>query len=160
MLHIAASKTGDKDVAQELVQDAFLNLYRHKLDINANTQLGAYLYISLKNNILNHYRKESTHRRYEAYVQQHSTEADHSTESAINTREIEHRLIDEIGKLPPQCKAVFTLSRIDGLSDKEIAARLEISVNTVEQHKRKALKILRIALKDYLSLALIVHLLK
>ncbi len=160
LLHIAVNKTGDKDVAEELVQDAFMSLYRHKQDITQETHLGAYLYVSLKNNILNHYRKESTHKRYESFIQQTTSEADYATETAINTRELELLIIEEIEKLPPQCKAVFKLSRFEYLSDKDIAARLDISVNTVEQHKRKALKILRGAFKNYLSIAIIMHLLR
>lgn len=160
MLNIAVQKTGNKEVAEELVQDAFFNLYRHKVEITDEVPIGAYLYVSLKNNILNYYRKESTHKRYEAYIKQQTTESDNTTEVAVNTRELELRIIEEIEKLPPQCKAVFRLSRFEYLTDKEIAERLEISINTVEQHKRKALRILRGAFKDYLSVAIIVHLLK
>ena len=149
LLRIANSKTGNTAVAEELVQDTFLSLYKHRYDLQPDTNLSAYLYTALKNNILNYYRKESTHKRYEAYVQTHSSEGEKTTESAINTRELEISLIEEIEKLPPQCKTVFKLSRHDGLTDKEIAARLEISLNTVEQHKRKALRILRAAFKNY-----------
>lgn len=160
LLSIAANKTGDTEVAQELVQDAFLSLYRHKHNLKDDTSLGAYLYTALKNNILNHYRKESTHKRYEAYMQRQAPVMDNSTEYNINTRELELQLLEAIEKLPPQCKTVFKMSRMDGLSDKEIAARLDISLNTVEQHKRKALRILRLAFKDYLGIALAIGLLK
>ncbi|WP_256006858.1 RNA polymerase sigma factor [Pedobacter deserti] len=160
LLKIAVHKTGDRNVAEELVQDSFLSLYRHKADITEQSHIGAYLYIALKNRILNYYRKENTHKKYEAYVKQHTREQDSSTELTIDTRDLELRIIEEIEKLPSQCKTVFRLSRFEYLSDKEIAARLNISVNTVEQHKRKALRILRGSLQEYLTLAFVVHLLE
>ncbi|WEK21633.1 MAG: RNA polymerase sigma-70 factor [Candidatus Pedobacter colombiensis] len=160
LLSIATHKVGNPDVAQELVQDTFLSLYKKKQEIREETNLAAYLYIALKKNILNHYRKESTHKKYETYVLSHRSELDHSTEWNINTKELEFQIIEEIEKLPPQCRAVFKLSRLDGMSDKTIATTLSISVNTVEQHKRKALRILRFAFKDYLGTALILYLLR
>ncbi|QIL37902.1 RNA polymerase sigma-70 factor [Pedobacter sp. HDW13] len=160
LLNIARLKTGNMAVAQELVQDTFLSLHKKKLEIQQQTNLIAYLYIALKKNILNYYRKESVHKKYETYIQSHSSELDNSTEWSINTKELELQIIEEIEKLPPQCSKVFKLSRIDGMSDKEIAATLNISVNTVEQHKRKALRILRTAFKEYLGTALVMYLLR
>jgi len=160
LLSIAVHKTGDMAVAQELVQDTFLSLYRHKTDLKTGTHLPAYLYLALKRNILNYYRKQTTHKRYEAWVQQQASGIDHSTEYLVNTRELELLLSDHIERLPPQCRMVFKLSRLEGLTDKEIAAKMKISVNTVEQHKRKALKILRFAFRDYLGVAFLMTLLK
>jgi RNA polymerase sigma factor (sigma-70 family) len=54
-----------------------------------------------------------------------------------------------IQELPAQCRTVFLLSREQQLSNKQIAEQLDISVNTVEQHIRKARRILREALGNY-----------
>ena len=63
----------------------------------------------------------------------------------MQTKELESLLTKEISKLPPQCQIVFRMRRDHDLSNKEIAGLLNISVNTVEQHMRKAIRILRIA---------------
>lgn len=60
---------------------------------------------------------------------------------------LELLLQEEIQKLPPQCKHVYRLRREAELSNKEIARQLNISENTVEQHMRRALRLLRNALQ-------------
>jgi len=62
--------------------------------------------------------------------------------------------------LPPQCRKVFELSRMEQLSYSEIASQLNISTNTVENHISKALKLLRIELKEFLLVCLLIQILK
>jgi RNA polymerase sigma-70 factor (ECF subfamily) len=152
-------KTGDRDTAHELVQDSFINLYKHKSSAPEIKSVRAYLYVILKNNILNHYRKESARKKYQEYLAVHTSPLDHSTELTIESRELERQLNDEIEKLPPKCRAVFKLSRKEHLSNKEIASRLGISENTVEQHMRKAIRDLRSSLGGVLGLAVVLYLL-
>jgi RNA polymerase sigma-70 factor, ECF subfamily len=61
-----------------------------------------------------------------------------------------------VEKLPPGCRKVFELSRVEGLKYREIAEALQISVKTVEIQMSKALKTLRISLSDYISSLLFV----
>jgi RNA polymerase sigma-70 factor (ECF subfamily) len=60
--------------------------------------------------------------------------------------ELEERIRAAIDGLPEQCRKVFVLSRYDELRYAEIAEKLGISVNTVENQISKALRILREAL--------------
>ena len=53
-----------------------------------------------------------------------------------------------IGRLPPKCREVFVLSRFSNMTYKQIAASLNISVKTVENQLGKALKIMRLFLKE------------
>jgi RNA polymerase sigma-70 factor, ECF subfamily len=55
---------------------------------------------------------------------------------------------------------VFEMSRIEQLSYSEIATQLDISTNTVENHISKALKLLRVDLKEFLALCLLIQLIK
>lgn len=64
-------------------------------------------------------------------------------------KETERKVMKVIDSLPAQCREAFRLSREEQLSYKAIAARMNISVNTVEKHIGKALKILKRELKDY-----------
>jgi len=63
--------------------------------------------------------------------------------------EIIHQAID---KLPPRCREIFIMSRIDNLKTAEIAEKLDLSGRTVETQISKALKILRVELADYLTI--------
>jgi RNA polymerase sigma-70 factor (family 1) len=159
LLAIAYNKTGNRENAKELVQESFINLYNHKEAIQENTSIRAYLYVILKNKIINLYHQAELHEKYTAYVVNRQPPLSFSPLAYVETRELERILRAEIEKLPPQCQLVFKLSREQYLSDKEIATELDISVNTVEQHKRKALRLLRTSLGGFLEISAIIYLL-
>lgn len=154
---IAYNKTGDRETAEELVQETFINLYQHKASLEADTSVKAYLYVILKNKITDYYRREVLHQRYTDYAAAHTPSESLSPLVYVETRQLEALLKDAIEKLPAQCQRVFRLSREENLSDKEIAAEMGISVNTVEQHKGKALRLLRKALGGLFELAVLVY---
>jgi RNA polymerase sigma-70 factor (family 1) len=160
LLGIALSKTGNREDAQEIVQEAFVSLYRQKATVAENTSIPAYLYVVLKHKLINFYKKEIVRQKYVDYVKVQNPLSSLAPDVYLETKELEQRLTKEIEKLPPQCKMVYLLSRETGLSDKQIASEMNISVNTVEQHKRKALRVLRTSLSQYFELAVIVYLLK
>lgn len=143
LLSIAYRKVGERDIAEDIVQEVFITLFRNKDSADTITSLFAYLYVTLKNKILDAYRRDVLQKKYAQQVNMHFEEQDNSPYFQIETRDLEKRLESEIEKLPPQCGKVFRMSRQKHLSNKEIALQLGISENTVEQHMRKALRILR-----------------
>jgi len=145
LLAIALDKTRDRELAEELVQDTFISFYNSKVSVAKMTTPMAFLYIILKNKILNLHRRNLVHQRYQNLLKHSFNEAEEHTQSLIETRELEKLLRTEIEKLPEQCRRVFQLRRAQLLSNKEVAEQLSISENTVEQHMRKALRLLRIA---------------
>jgi RNA polymerase sigma factor (sigma-70 family) len=66
----------------------------------------------------------------------------------IRQQELDQQLHHYLDLLPNRCKEIFVLSRIEHLSNEEIANRLHISKRTVENQVTSALKQLRISLKD------------
>ena len=72
--------------------------------------------------------------------------------SIIAFQEMEQIIQETLSSLPPQCRKVFELSRIQEMKNKEIAEELNISVRTVEGHISKGIKTFKVALKDYLPL--------
>jgi RNA polymerase sigma-70 factor (ECF subfamily) len=154
LLSIAVKKVDDYETAQELVQDVFISLFELRDSLNSKVSVQAYLYIALKNRILNHYRHQSVQKRYEQYMALYQPAATENVVSQLQGKELEMQINEEIKKLPLQCRTVFLLSRKEGLPYKEIATQLDISVNTVEQHMRKALRILRTSMGNYLHLVI------
>ncbi|RFM29029.1 RNA polymerase sigma factor [Deminuibacter soli] len=145
LLTIAVQKTNDREIAKELVQNVFVTLHNNKQAAHEIHSLRAWLYTILKYRILDHFRKELVQRKVYEYSPQTYTAAANDVETYIQTRELELLLSEEIKKLPSQCQTVFRLRREHELSNKEIARHLNISENTVEQHMRRALRILRVA---------------
>lgn len=148
LLSVAMQKTNDRDTARELVQGIFVAFFHNKATARDINSLRAYLYTMLKNRILDHYRHDQVREQYKAYATRlHVAVHVNDVDSYVDTRELEKRLREEVSKLPPQCQQVFRLRREQELSNKEIALQLNISENTVEQHMRKALRLLRNALQ-------------
>jgi len=157
LLALACKKINDHEMAQDMVQEIFIRLFNTRKNLLEIGSVKSYLYTSLKNSIFNYYRKQLLNRRYEEFVLNTKQKSDDSLLAALHAKELEEKLNVAIETLPPQCKTVFKLSRKEYLSNNEIACRLAISENTVEQHMRKALRLLRISLGEYLEVCLVLY---
>jgi RNA polymerase sigma-70 factor (family 1) len=149
LLNTAFQKTNSRELAQELVQETFMELYLHRHRLEIHTSLQGYLFTILKNKIFNYYRHELVQKKYRQFVESRGEQHSIDSGKALESKELQDRIAALIQQLPSQCRTVFLLSREGLLSNKEIAEQLNISVNTVEQHIRKARRLLREALGNY-----------
>jgi RNA polymerase sigma-70 factor (ECF subfamily) len=154
---MAHKKTGQLEASQELVQDLFIALYRQLPGLQEHTILENYLFIALRNRIYNYHRQQLSQLKKEQAFMHQLPLSTRENNGLLELKELETLLQAKIQALPTQCRAVFLLSRENQLSNKEVAERLNISVNTVEQHMRKALRILRSSLGNELTLLLIIN---
>lgn len=152
LVHIAIRKTGLKSIAEDLVQETFVKFWlgRNKFDIQKNIQ--AYLNGMLKNNIINYFHQEQK-KRTTTFLDDDEV-LDNETSEYLEFNNLHEFYEQSLLKLPQKCREVFILSR-KGYSIKEIAASMEISEKTVEAHISKALKILRVEMKDYIAFAVL-----
>ena len=136
--------------AEDVVSDIFTGLIETKKpsDISRN-----YLYTSVKNRCLNRIRNAHSDKAYQEYIAERLSEYFEVPDESMLT-DIKNQLCNAIKELPERYRQTFILSRFSGLSNKEIAEKLGLSVRTVESYMTSALKILRIVLKDYLFLVL------
>lgn len=141
----------DLDPAKEIVQDLFVNIYekRHNLDINSS--LKSYLYKSVQNRCINVINASKTREKYVQFVKQSAPEPENKTDQEMNISELESALYHAISDLPPKCRMIFKMNRFEGLSNGDIADKLELSKRTVETQITKALKILRSKLQNYMT---------
>lgn len=164
LLTLAVHKTNDRSVSRELVQTVFLNLYQQKSSAHNIQSVKAFLFSILRRRIIDHYRKQLAYNKLHIFSGLEIEAADtNHPQAQIESKELEWRLHREIRKLPPQCQHVFRLRREQELSVKEIAQHLHISENTVEQHMRKALRLLRVGLnvgQESLLIILMLHMLR
>jgi len=152
LVHTAIRKTGARSTAEDLVQEVFFKFWlgRNKFDIQKNAQ--AYLQGMLKYNIVNYYYQEQKKQVFS--IDDVESPANDETREYLDYNLLSELYEQSLLKLPEKCRQVFVLSR-KGYSLKEIALTLEISEKTVEAHISKALRILRIEMKDYIALVLI-----
>ncbi|NIG57351.1 RNA polymerase sigma-70 factor [Chitinophaga sp. Cy-1792] len=140
-----------KEIAEEIIQDLFTNLWINRLVLDIKLSLKAYLHTAIRNAVLNQLEKNEVRERWKAYLKALSTDSDDSLQAIINSNDLSALVDKEIEKLPLKCREVYQLSRKEHLPNKEIAAKLQISEKTVESHLTKALKTLKIQLRDNLQ---------
>jgi len=147
----------DREQSEEIVQEAFINLWlsRKKLDPDGNMWL--YLYVISKRLSLNALRQVGKSSVLIEKLLRQISELQNTTEEEVLAHDLEHYAEKIIEKLPRQQQIVFKLSRVEGLSHKEIAEQLHISPNTVKNHMVEALKTLKTHLKysDFLYLLIL-----
>lgn len=153
VLYAAAWKRiKSKELAEEIVQDLFTGVWINRNEITIHTSLKSYLLTSIRYRILNHIEKELVRRRYRESLQAPPGNTDNVTEETVYFHDLRNCLEQEISQLPPRCRQVFELSRKACKTHKEIAAELNISEKTVENHLTKAISMLRTGLKEVISL--------
>jgi len=146
----------DEESAKDVVQDVFMNLWSNAERVKEEANLPGYLYISSRNRVFNLIEKGKTRSDYLSSIASYSHEASTETMDKLDERELMGVIAREIAKLPSKMREVFELSRLEGLSHSEIAARLGISEKTVKTQVHNALDILKSRLKAYGSGGLII----
>ncbi|WP_423130183.1 RNA polymerase sigma-70 factor [Gaoshiqia sp. Z1-71] len=148
-----------REVAEDVVHDTFLTLWQKRADLQADSNLNAYLYTLAKNNSLKKLRDERYRQKLLQSPKLHPLELELNAAALMRLEtsesdfsEIEQLVQATLEQLPPQCRQVFELSRFAHKKNREIADELGLSVKTVEGHITKAIKLLKINLKDYLPL--------
>lgn len=151
----AYSFVNDKDEAEEVVQAAFISVWEKRSGIEIQTSLKSYLYRMVRNSCLNVIKHEKVKKQHVAYEMATGDSSHESVSQAVMSSELEGKIYEAMKTLPEQCRLVFQLSRFEELKYAQIADQLDISIKTVENHMGKALKLMRVQLKDYLPLLLI-----
>ena len=154
---VADSYLRDEYISETIVGDIIYNLWEIKDNIDIKYSLRSYLVRSVKNRCINYLQQEYIQReiRINQYVDKAAIEElffienKHPLESLLE-QELENKINSIINELSPECRAVFKMSRFDGMKYEEIASELNISVNTVKYHMKNALGKLRLELKDYI----------
>ena len=146
----AVKYVSDLEVSKEIVQNLFVHLYENRSSLVISTSLESYLYQAVRNRCFNQIKQWKNRREH---LERYSSDQDNSEnmEAIIRQNELEHAIFKIVDSLPSQRQKVFTLSRVHGLSNSEIASKLDISKRTVETHISHVIRILKERLGDLLS---------
>jgi RNA polymerase sigma-70 factor len=149
-------------VAEDLVSDSFMSFWENRGRIPADANLQAYILIIVRNKCLDWLRAQSLHAKIEQEVyelRRRVLAADIRSLQAFNPEEIFSEEVaaivrQSLDRLPELTRDVFIARRFEEMSYKEIAEKYGITVRRVEFELEKAVKQLRVALKDYLPVLL------
>ena len=121
----------DKATCEDIVQDTFFRIWKNRKSLDIHVSARNFLLTTVRNSCLDWLRKQAVEKRWEEKF-------------------MEYLLNQALDKLPEQISSTFRSNRFDGKTYTEIAEEKNISVKTVESYMTKALKHLRVELKDYL----------
>ncbi|NDV96163.1 RNA polymerase sigma-70 factor [Dysgonomonas sp. 521] len=143
----------DWDTCEDIVQDTFFKIWKNRKSIEINTSSRNFMITSVRNSCVDFLRKQDSARTWQEREIKNKTE--YTSDDLYSHIELEQMLTTALSKLPENVREVFEMNRFEGKTYKEIAEEKNISVKTVEAHMTKALKVLRIELKDYLPLIIL-----
>ena len=132
---------------EETVHEIFLRLWTNRERLDADRPFAPYLFRIARNMVVDELRKNIEH---SVYLNEGTFYADfgtNSTEQKIEEAELQNWFKALLNKLPEKRREIFELNRLEGLSYKEIASKLNISENTVDTQIRRTLKLFREEIK-------------
>lgn len=159
----AASYLRNESTAEDIVMESFMQYWENKETLPQDINLPAYIFTLIKNRSLNYLRDQNTHRRIEDNMKSHQERLLQENILSLEACDPQYLFSDEaqeiindvLKSLPGKTREIFVRSRFKNQSYKEIASEMNITEKTVEFHISKALKVFRVALRDYLPLFLL-----
>lgn len=157
LANYAYSILKNKENAEDVVQDIFVKLWQNAPDVIDKPEAKFYLFTATKNNCISFLRKQAG----KTFVRPEDVQLPaHADEPGRDQPDITAVIDKALSALPPQCQAIFKLSRFGKLTYQQIADELGLSVKTVENQMGKALRIMReYARQHNISFALLLVLL-
>lgn len=133
--------------AEDVTADTFVKLWDRRESFDNFDNLGGFLYLTVRNACFDLLRRRQLRTSKEEEVLRRFQDDKETDFTIQQVREEFFRLVyDKVDRMPPKMKEVFLLSYREGLKPAEIARLLNLSVNTVGNHKANAIRILRQAL--------------
>jgi RNA polymerase sigma-70 factor (family 1) len=143
-----------KDYCEDIVQFTFLKIWKERESIKISSSLKGYLLQSVKNKCIDEIRHNSVIFQHQSYVEVNGVLDSLDTENYILYSDLSKQLNVALASMPEVCRTPFTLNRFGNMNYKQIAKELNVSERTIEVRIGKALRLLRVSLKEFLILIL------
>ncbi len=145
--------------AEEIVQITFEKIWEKREEITSDRSFKSFLFTIAYHLIIDQFRKNLQSRKYEDFILHEARKNFNVVEEELEYNELHDKIEKAISNLPERRRIIFKMSRIEGLSHKEIAERLDISPETVENHINLAICSLKKVLeRDSIAILLFVGL--
>lgn len=156
LLNYADRLLQDFETARDVVQETYYKIWENRKRLNITISVQSYLVKSIYNQSINTLNHKKYVRQYEEIqlADFYFSSIEQTPESELNLwkEDVEKAVNEAIEHLPEKCREVFKLSKVEGLKNREIAEKLNISEKTVERHMSIAINKLRDELNWLLQL--------
>ncbi|WP_308746741.1 RNA polymerase sigma-70 factor [uncultured Bacteroides sp.] len=149
----AAGITGQMEVAEEIVEELFYVLWKEREHLQIFQSVKSYLYRATRNQSLQYCEHEEVRNRHrESVLATSASEQPTDPHQQMEYEELQKFINNTLDKLPVRRRQIFEMHRMEGRKYSEIAARLSLSVKTVEAEMTKALRTLRKEVETYIHM--------
>ncbi len=149
LMNFVYSYLHNEEVAKDIVHDVFLTLWNNRTHLDSSWSLKSYLFTLARNYALNYLRHQKVVAHNEVGLIQESREFQEEIEEYEATLE---RLREKLACLPEKQREVLVKCLVEGKMYKQVAEELDVSVNTIKTHIKRALAFLREQMEDDLIL--------
>jgi len=149
VLGICYAQLQDREIAEELVQEIFKSIWERREELEISQHIEHYLIRAAKMKVIDYFRQRARQHELLQDAMAGLPQYERTTELQLQYNELNRELTRTVNAMPEHCRIVYKYKREKGLSNKEIACTLDISVKTVEYHMKNALAILRQELAAY-----------
>ena len=136
----------DEECARDIIQDIFLHVWENRDKIDFSTPLHSYLLRLAHNRCINYLQRTKVERKYLEMASMQTMEMEMQYDNIFNqlaAETMQDQIERAVERLPDQCRIIFLKSRFEGMTHRDIANKLGISVRTVETQIYRALKVLK-----------------
>ena len=147
--NFAVSILKSTEDAENILQDVFLKLWMNRNKIEKDSSIRYYIFSIAYNSSITIFREKMKESRFLESLKNMQDIGHDPVNLEIEYKEMEGKLNEIIESLPDRQKEVYLLHKVEGLKYSEIAEKLNISVNTIENHMSRALKTIRERLGNY-----------
>lgn len=133
----------NRSEAEDVMQSVMLKVWERRIEIAQMEHFSNYLFVMTKHAIFDIYNRSLRHGQYKAYLSTVRYFQDDTLDNEVEANDLSLLISIAVERMPDQRRRIFRMSRYEGLSNREIAQKLQISVKTVESHMTAALNQLR-----------------
>ena len=149
LIYFAMRFLKSREYAEDVFQDAFTVVWQSRRFINPDASFSSYLYTIMRNRILNQLRNAANEEKLKESILSQALDYTEDTKREVMLNDLKSLISHALQQLTPRQREIFEMSREAQLSHKEIADKLGIYVNTVQEHISISLKLIRTYLIKY-----------
>lgn len=149
IIYFVLKFTKSKEIAEDVAHDTLTVIWTNRHFIDTQLSFSSFIFTIAKNRILYLMRNQESERKIQEAIFSKAIDFHEDTENTLTLNELKNILLIAISKLTKRQKEVFLLSREKGLTQREIANELGISISAVQKHIAEALRIIQVTLRTH-----------